>query len=174
MKKSLVPLGIVGSKILLIRGQKVMLDRDLAGLYGVTTARLNQQVRRNISRFPTDFAFVLTQREFTSLMLQFATSNSVRGGRRKAPFVFTEHGAVMAACILNSPVAIVASIHVVRAFVHLRKILASHAELARKLHELEKKFSQHDEQIAAVFAAIKELMTPEIPEKKGTIGFKLD
>jgi hypothetical protein len=100
--------------IFLIRGQKVMLDADLARIYGVTTARLNQQVKRNLDRFPTDFMFRLTKREFSNLMLQIATSSSSYGGRRKLPYVFTEHGAIMLASVLNSPIAVRASLQVVR------------------------------------------------------------
>src|SRR6516165_6103266 len=113
-KKALIPVERIEHAILLIRGQKVILDSELAALYGVTTARLNEQVRRNANRFPNDFSFVLTQQEFTNLMSQFATSSSYWGGRRKLPRVFTEHGAVMAASVLNTPTAIAVSIEVVR------------------------------------------------------------
>ncbi|MSR86586.1 ORF6N domain-containing protein [Candidatus Peribacteria bacterium] len=170
----LIPSERIEKSILYIRGQKVLLDSELAQIYGITTARLNQQVRRNIARFPADFAFVVTEKEFAGLMLQFATSKIGRGGRRKLPFVFTEHGAVMVACILNTPVAVAASILVVRAFVRLRTLLASHIELARKLDALEAKLTKHDEKITSVFEAIRQLMTPEVPEKKGRIGFRLD
>jgi len=141
-------------------------------LYGVTTARLNQQVRRNIERFPDDFAFELTRDEFENLMLQFATSSAGWGGRRKLPLVFTEHGAVMAANVLNSPVAVAASIEIVRVFVRLRERMAADAELARRIGELEWKFVDHDRRFVIVFDAIRQLLEPPpAPEKKGRIGF---
>ncbi|MDO8464743.1 MAG: ORF6N domain-containing protein [Gallionella sp.] len=147
-------------------GQKVMLDANLAELYEVDTRRLNEQVRRNIERFPEDFMFQLTAEEFANLKSQFATSSW--GGRRKLPFVFTEHGAIMAASVLNSKRAIEASVQVVRAFVRLRQMLASNAELSRKLVALEKKY---DIKFRAVFEAIHQLMTPSDPKKKRPIGF---
>lgn len=143
--------------ILFFRGQRVILDEVLAGLYGVATARLNQQFRRNRDRFPSDFAFELDAEELKALMLQSATSKKGRGGRRKLPVVFTEHGAIMAASVLNSKTAVKASIHVVRAFVRLRGILFAHKELAAKLSKLERKY---DEQFKSVFDAIRMLMTP--------------
>lgn len=155
----LVPVERVERRILFIRGEKVILDADLAELYGVTTKRLNEQVRRNRDRFPPDFMFQLTPEEFDCLRSQNATSNVGRGGRRSLPFVFTEHGAIMAANILSSQRAIGASVTVVRAFVRLRQMLASHADLARKLEDLEKRYDSHFKQ---VFAAIRALM--ESPE----------
>jgi phage regulator Rha-like protein len=167
VSKSLVkiPLERVEKAILLIRGEKVVIDSDLATLYGVSTARLNQQVQRNIDRFPGDFMFRLTQAEFNCLMLQNATSKA-RGGRRKLPYAFTEHGALMAANVLSSKRAVEASVQVVRAFVKLRQMLASNAEFARKLNELEKKYRQ----FKIVFDAIRELMTP--PARIKPIGFR--
>jgi len=156
----------IESRIFLIRGQKVMLDADLAELYEVETRRLNEQVRRNSERFPEDFMFQLTTEEFANLKSQFATSSW--GGRRKLPFVFTEHGAIMAASVLNSKRAIETSVQVVRAFAGLRQMLASNAELSRKLVALEKKY---DIKFRAVFEAIRELMTPSDPKKKRPIGF---
>ena len=171
-RDSLIPAERIECAILLIRGQKVLLDADLAELYGVTTSRLNEQVKRNRERFPEDFMFRLTAQEFKNLMSQFATSSSRWGGRRKLPLVFSEHGAVMAANVLNSPTAVAASIEVVRAFVRLRQILASHEELARKLDELEKKLGDHDEKFGLVFEAIRQLMAPPAPAvKKKRIGF---
>ena len=117
-------------------GHKVLLDSDLAALYGVTTKRFNEQVRRNLERFPEDFMFQITTEELSSLRSQFATSNPDRGGRRYVPYVFTEHGAIMAAMILNSPRAIEMSMYVVRAFVQLREVLASNQALARQLKTL--------------------------------------
>ena len=137
-------------------------------MYGVTTTRLNQQVTRNAARFPADFMFRLTRTELTNMMSQIATSSSVWGGRRKPPNAFTEHGAVMLASVLNSPAAIAASIQVVRAFIQLRGLLASHRELARRLDELENKY---DSQFKVVFRAIRELMEPPPPPRK-QIGFK--
>lgn len=169
MTKDLVriPESRIERSILYIRGERVILDADLAALYGVTTARLNEQVKRNADRFPKDFAFRLTRDEFENLMSQFATSRSGHGGRRKLPLVFTEHGAIMAANVLSSKRAIAASVQVVRAFVRLRQILASNADLARKLNELEKKY---DHQFKVVFDAIRQLMTPPQSKRK-EIGF---
>jgi len=167
--ESLIPAESIERSILQIRGQRVILDSDLAAISGVTTQRLNQQVRRNSDRFPIDFSFVLTGRELASLKLQIATSKSGRGGRRTLPIAFTEHGAVMAANVLNSPIAVSASIQVVRAFVRLREILSTHKDLARKLDELEKKY---DENFRVVFEAIRQLMAPPTPpDKKRRIGF---
>jgi len=170
MKKTLVnvPIERVEQAILFVRGEKVILDADLAELYGVTTTRLNEQIKRNQNRFPKDFAFRLTKQEFTNLMSQFATSSSRHGGRRKLPLVFTEHGALMAANVLNSKTAVQASVHVVRAFTRLRQMLASNVELSRKLGDLERKY---DAQFKVVFDAIRQLMAP--PEtKRKQIGFK--
>ena len=169
----------IESQIFLIRGQKVMLDTDLAELYGVETGALNRAVKRNSERFPVDFMFQLTAEEFADLRCQIgisnmrsqiATSNSPagRGGRRSHPYAFTEHGAIMAASVLNSPRAVEASVQVVRAFVQLRQMLASNAELARKLVALEKNY---DIKFKAIFEAIHQLMTPSDPNKKNPIGF---
>ena len=165
-----VPIEIIESKIYLIRNQRVMLDSDIAELYGVTTKRFNEQVKRNIERFPEDFMFKLTDEEYKILRSQFATSNIIHGGRRYSPYVFTEHGAIMAATILNSSKAVEMSIFVVRAFVKLREITSGNKELAQKLNELEKKYEKHDKDIKAIIDAIRQLMTP--PEKtKRKIGF---
>jgi ORF6N domain len=169
----------VENTIHLVRGQRVMLDSDLAAIYGVTTKRLNQQVRRNTNRFPADFAFQLTAEEFTnlrsqigtsSLRSQFATSN--KGGRRYRPWAFTEHGAIMLASVLNSEIAVEGSIRVVRAFVRLREIISANAELGAKFAQLERRLDSHDEAIAQLFAAIRQLLAP-LPEKKREIGFHL-
>ena len=165
-----VPIEIIESKIYLIRNQRVMLDSDIAELYGVTTKRFNEQVKRNIERFPEDFMFKLTDEEYKILRSQFATSNIIHGGRRYTPYVFTEHGAIMAATILNSSKAVEMSIFVVRAFVKLREITSGNKELAQKLNELEKKYEKHDKDIKVIIDAIRQLMTP--PEKtKRKIGF---
>jgi hypothetical protein len=154
----------------LIRGQRVMLDADLAMIYGVTTKRLNEQVRRNISRFPEDFAFQLTAEELTNLRSQIATS-SFHGGPRYRPWVFTEHGAIMLASVLNSAIAVQASVRVMRAFVRLREMVATNAQLAAKFKELERRFDSHDEAIANLFAALKQLLEPSEPTKRREIGF---
>lgn len=168
-KQALVVMANIETKILLIRGQKVMLDADLAELYGVETRRLNEQVSRNSARFPEDFMFQLTAEEFANLKSQFATSSW--GGRRKLPFAFTEHGAIMAASVLNSQRAIEISVHVVRAFIHLRELVSSNSELSQKLDKLERKFAGHDRAISELINAIRQLMTPADPKKKRPIGF---
>ncbi len=157
--------------ILRIRGHAVILDSDLAALYGTTTKRLNEQVKRNSARFPDEFSFQLTEKEWTSLRSQFATSKKGRGGRRYMPYVFTEHGALMAANVVNSDLAIQMSIAVVKAFVKMRRMALSAEGIARKVNQLEKKY---DEQFKIVFKAIRELiMAPEEPGKK-IDGFKQD
>ena len=166
-KQSIVPVEHVERSILLIRGQKVMLDTGLAELYGVATRRLNEQVRRNIKRFPGDFMFQLTPEEMESLRSQIATSKKGRGGRRYLPFVFTEQGVAMLSSVLNSERAIQVNVEIMRAFVRLREMMSTHKDLARKLEALEKKY---DTQFKVVFDAIRQLMTPPAP-KKGKIGF---
>ncbi|MBM4298855.1 MAG: ORF6N domain-containing protein [Deltaproteobacteria bacterium] len=156
--------------ILILRGHKVLLDADLAAIYGVTTKRLNEQVRRNLSRFPADFMFQLTSQEAESLRSQFATSNRGRGGRRYAPYVCTEQGVAMLSTVLNSERAIQVNIEIMRAFVRLRQMLASNAQLARKLAELERKY---DAQFKVVFDAISQLMAPPEPKKR-KIGFLVE
>ena len=160
----------VESAIYLIRGQRVMLDSDLAAIYGTSTMRLNEQFKRNRKRFPDDFAFVLTREEFTNLISQNAISRS-HGGRRSLPVAFTEHGAIMLASVLNSDVAVQASVRVVRAFVKLRKMVAANAQLAAKLEELERRLDSHDEAIVDLFAALKRLVEPLAPPKRREIGF---
>ena len=153
-----------------------MLDADLAALYGVTTKRLNEQVRRNLGRFPSDFMFLLTNQEVAILRSQFATLKTGRGQHRKyVPYAFTEHGAIMAAMVLNSPRATEVSVYVVRAFVELRDTLVAHKELAKRLDELEsrleRKLTTHDQAIASILDAIRQLMAPPEPAKKRRIGF---
>jgi hypothetical protein len=156
--------------ILLIRGHRVLLDVHLATLYGVTTKRLNEQVSRNRSRFPEDFMFQLTSEEDASLRSQYATSKKGRGGRRYAPYAFTEQGVAMLSTVLNSERAIQVNIEIMRAFVRLRQMLASNAQLARKLADLEKKY---DAQFKVVFDAIRQLMaSPEAKKRK--IGFLVE
>ena len=163
----------VAGRIHVIRRQKVMFDADLASLYGVTTKRFNEQVRRNLARFPGDFMFQLTEAEQTALRSQIATSNTGRGGRRYAPYVFSEHGAIMAATILNSPRATEMSVFIVRAFVQLREALATHKQVAQKLDALERKVSSHDKAIAGLIDAIRQLMMPSVQPKR-PIGFTAD
>ena len=165
---ALIPTERIENKILLIRRLKVMLDRDLAELYGVPTKRLNEQVRRNISRFPEDFMFQLTEKEAGLLRSHFATSK--RGGRRYLPLVFTEQGVAMLSSILHSERAIQVNIAIMRAFVRLRQILSTHKALAYKLEQLERKIEKHDREIRSIFDVIRQLMMPlEKPKKR--IGF---
>lgn len=160
-------------RIHIVRGHKVMLDSDLAELYGVPTKRLNEQVRRNAARFPADFMFALDGSEDSALRSQNATSNIGRGGRRYRAHAFTEHGAIMAATVLNSPRAVQTSIYVVRAFVQLRELLTANKVLAAKLAELERKLTGHDKTIAEIILTIRKLMTPAEPKRRG-IGFTAD
>lgn len=162
----------IEDKIYLLRGQRVMLDSDLAEVYGVTTKRLNEQVRRNVKRFPSDFVFQLTAAEFASLKnwSQFATSSSKHRGSAYRPYAFTEHGAVMLASVLNSPTAVEASIVVVRAFVKLRALLELHQDLADRVEELEKVTDYHGQKFGAVSALLSEIMRdPKYLKRK--IGF---
>jgi hypothetical protein len=164
--KQLLPSETIEQKIFLLRGHKVMLSPHLAELYGVETRILVQAVKRNIKRFPVDFMFQLTHQEFENLKSQIVIS-SWGGSRRARPYAFTEHGAVMLASILNSPIAVQSSIMVVRVFVRLREIMATHKYLARKIDDMEKKY---DAQFKVVFEAIRRLLT--LPEKpKERIGF---
>jgi len=167
--RSLIPAERIERSILLIRGHKVMLDTDLAALYGVETGQLVRAVKRNISRFPHDFMFQLSKDEFENLRCHFGTS-SQWGGRRYPPYAFTEQGVAMLSSILKSRRAIKVNIEIMRAFVRLRRMLSTHADLARKLEALEKKY---DAQFKVVFEAIRELMKP--PEtKKRPIGFLVE
>jgi phage regulator Rha-like protein len=173
MPKHQEALVAVESRILILRHQKIILDSDLAELYGVPAKRLNQQVKRNQERFPSDFMFQLTSKEHESLRLQIATSKQGRGGRRYLPYAFTEHGAIMAATVLNSKPAIQMSVFIVRAFVRLREMLATNRKLAAKIDELEKHVETHDTEIQEIIQAIQELMVPEEkPARK--IGFRLN
>ncbi len=163
-----LPAERIERRILLVRGRTVMLDRDLAVLYGVSTTRLNQQVRRNLRRFPADFMFQLTSAETSSLMLQFATSKGGRGGRRKPALVFTEQGVAMLSSVLNSERAVQVNIAIMRAFVRLRELLATHKNLARRLEELEKR---HDAQFKVVFDLFRKLMVPRRRGRRRPMGF---
>jgi len=172
----LVPHEMIENKIFIVRGHKVILDRDLAKLYGVPTKVLNQTVRRNLKRFPEDFMFQATEEE--AIMLeklsprlrsQFVTSK--RGGARYLPYLFTEQGVAMLSGVLNSERAAQVNIIIMRAFVKLREILSTHKELAHKLKELEGKFEKHDDEIQAIFEAIRQLMSPPPDPPKPKIGF---
>ena len=166
------PVFSVESRIFFVRNRRVILDTDLAALYGVRVKRLNEQVKRNRERFPADFMFQLKAKEHQVLRSQIATSKRGSGGRRYLPNVFTEHGAIMAATVLNSERAVQMSVFVVRAFVRLREMLATNRRLASKIDELEKRMDSHDGTIQDLIEAIRELMTPE-DEPRLRIGFEL-
>lgn len=180
MKKRahVVPTDTVESRILTIRGQKVILDSNLAAIYGVTPKRLNEQVKRNLKRFPSDFLFQLTREEFVNLRSQIATSSSGYGGRRFLPYAFTENGAVMAANVLNSPQSVRMSVFVVRAFVRMRELLSGSRELALELRKLDARLTArldiHEMAIVDVLRRIMELLDPPPPPpapSKRPIGF---
>jgi hypothetical protein len=176
--KALVPTEDITRSILVLRGHRALLDSELAALYGVTTKRLNEQVKRNADRFPADFIFRLTRTETEALnRSQNATGSQKHRDPRSSPYAFTEHGAIMAAMVLNSPRAVEMSVYVVRAFVQLREMLASNKELARRFAQLEtrldKKLTTHDEAIAAILSAIRQLMHPPVPKRR-PIGFTAD
>jgi hypothetical protein len=170
---AVVRVGTIQQRILLIRGEKVIVDADLAGFYGVSTKALNQAVRRNPERFPRDFMFRLSPEEKAELVttcdhlerLKFSPVN---------PLVFTEHGAIMAASVLNSPRAIEVSVYIVRAFVKLRVAIAEHKELSRRMAQVERKLSDHDGQIRLLLEAIKELINPKVPPMTKRIGFRAE
>jgi hypothetical protein len=173
-KKQLRQIEIVAKQIEslvhVVRGQRVMLDSDLARLYEVTTTALNQAVRRNVDRFPDDFAYQLTQQEFTALMSQIVTSNQGRGGPRKLPRVFTEHGVAMLSSVLRSPTAVRVNIEIMRAFVRLRRLMATPGELVEQLTRLAQTVQLHDQQIQSIVQALNAILQqPEEP--RGRIGF---
>jgi hypothetical protein len=174
LKEPSVDAAEVAKRILVVRGQRVLLDADLAALYGVRTERLNQQVRRNRNRFPSDFVFLIEINELRSSCLQFASSSRRFRGPNRPPFAFTEHGAIMAATVLNSPRAVEMSVYVVRAFVKLRELIASNAELAQKLEALERSLASLDartrKQYEEVYVAIRALMAPPAIRSR-PIGF---
>lgn len=164
----LMPVEHIARSILILRRQRVLLDRDLATIYGVSTGRLNEAIKRNAARFPEDFMFQLTEEEIHNLRSQTAISSW--GGRRYRPFVFTEYGAIQAANVLRSTRAVEMSLYVVRAFVQLREMLASNKELAQRLDELERRLVTHDQAITGILKAIRELMNPPEPKRR-PIGF---
>jgi len=169
------PVERIASRILLVRGQKVLLDADLADLYGVPTGVLVQAVKRNRERFPPDFMFELTEQEVRSLKSQFVIlpDKALRywGRRRKAPYAFSEQGVAMLSSVLRSARAIAANIAIMRAFVRLREMVSANAELAKKLDELERRVAGHDEALASIVRAIRELASPAEPTPKRRIGF---
>ena len=171
MSKEIIPIERIAHLIFVFREQKVMLDSDLARLYGVSTGHLNRAVKRNPGRFPTDFMFQLSLEEVDFLKCQIGISKPGRGGRRRSrPFVFTEQGIAMLSSVLNSDRAIKVNVAIMRTFVKLREMLETNRELARKFAELESRVSKHDEEIAAILEAIRQLMAP--PEKpRREIGF---
>ncbi|HJW09314.1 MAG TPA: ORF6N domain-containing protein [Holophagaceae bacterium] len=167
-----LPVERILRSILVLRGEKVMLDSDLAALYGVETKALLQAVKRNPDRFPSDFMFQLSEDEWALLRSQIVTSKGEgdsRGGRRYAPYAFTEQGVAMLSSVLRSKRAVQVNIEIMRAFVQLKRMLATHADLARKIESLEQKY---DKQFRGVFDAIRELMAPQTAVKKQPIGFK--
>lgn len=170
---ALIPLETIESKIFVLRGHRVMLDRDLAELYGVETRALNQAVKRNTERFPEDFMFQLKLEEGKAVMVLRSQNVTLRRGQhlKYAPRVFTEHGAVMLANVLKSDLAVRASIQVVRAFVHLRQLLTTNAEITRKIEALEKKVSKHDTELREVLRILSELIEPPPAPPKHPIGF---
>jgi len=161
----------ISSRIITVREHRVILDVDLANLYGVQTKRLKEQVKRNIDRFPSDFMFVLSEKDIINLRSQFATSSSTWGGTRYPPMAFTEHGALMAANVLNSSKAVEMSIYVIRAFVRMRQAMAVNETVARRLAEIEATLLTHDSALRDLYAKIRPLMLPPEPPKRRRIGF---
>lgn len=168
---SVIPGSSITARIYWIRGKRVMLDVDLAELYGVKTKSLNLAVRRNIERFPDDFMLQLTQKEMDSLRFQTETSKKGRGGRRYLPYVFTQDGVAMLSGVLNSPRAIRANILIMRAFTKLREMAATNELIRQKVDELEQKYDKHDKQLRDVFEVLRELLAPSRTSKKKPIGF---
>jgi hypothetical protein len=171
--KAIVQVGKIEQRILLIRGEKVIIDADPAEFYGVQTKRLNEQVKRNKDRFPKDFMFQLSPEEKAEVVAICDHLSKLKFSKA-LPYAFTEHGAVMAASVLNSPRAIEVSVFIVRAFVKLRRFISEHKELARKVAHLERQLVDHDQRILAIVQTIKELMSSELPPKMRRIGFNPD
>ncbi len=166
----IVPVEKIENRILLIRGEKVIIDADLAKFYGVPTKRLNEQVKRNKGRFPKDFMFRLSSDEKAKVVANCDHLNKLKYSKA-LPYAFTEHGAIMAASVLNTPNAIEVSVFIVRAFIKLRQLLASHKELQRKMSQIEGRLTDHDEQIIELINLVKSLLSPKTPPKKRRIGF---
>lgn len=169
MKPQIIPTETIAQDILLIRGQKVILDHSVAKLYGVETGQINRQAKRNIERFPNDFMFQLNEEE--TLICQNGISNMGRGGRRYLPYAFTEQGVTMLSSVLKSKTAVEINIYIIRAFVRLRKMLSTHKDLMCKIEELERKSQEHEYHISSIFETIRDLLTPPKEEKK-QIGFR--
>ena len=172
-EKSIIPAGKIEQRILMIRGEKVIIDADLAEFYGVPTKRLNEQVKRNKERFPEDFMFQLNGDEKSEVVAKCDHLNKLKFSKT-LPFAFTEHGAIMAASVLNTPQAAEVSIFIVRAFVKLRQAIADYKDLTRKISQIERHLSGHDEQINAIIKTIKQLIQPAPVPKKRRIGFDTD
>ncbi|HEV7780051.1 MAG TPA: ORF6N domain-containing protein [Chitinophagaceae bacterium] len=168
----IIPDEVIINKIYFIRGQKVMLDKDLADMYNVTTGNLNKAVKRNLRRFPGDFMFQLTEKEYKDLIFQFGISNPGRGGTRKKPYAFTEQGVSQLSAVLNSDTAIEMNIRLIRIFAKLREILLTHKDILLKLEQLEKQVTQNSDDIHNIFVALRELINPP-QEPRPPIGFKL-
>ena len=164
---------VVEDAIRVIRGQRVMLDSDLARFFGVTTKALNQTLQRNLERFPADFAFQLTRVEFTNLRSQIVTSSLSHGGRRTMPWAFTEHGVIMVASLLNSPIAVEASVRIVRTFVRMRELIVASLELSRRLEQVEARMDKTDENLSALFAAIRQLLDAPPSSADREMGFHI-
>ncbi|CAD7840678.1 MAG: hypothetical protein [Olavius algarvensis Delta 4 endosymbiont] len=170
-KKAIIPIGRIEKRILLIRGEKVVVDADLAQFYRVPTKRLNEQLKRNKARFPKDFMFQLTADEKTELVANCDHLNNLKYSK-SLPFVFSEHGAIMAASVLNPKKAIEVSVYIVRVFVKIRRVIAEHKEISRRIARIENRLADHDEQIIELITAIKQLLKPDPPPKKRRIGFQ--
>lgn len=162
----------IEKRIFVVRDRQVMLDEDLADLYGVETKRLVEQVKRNLERFPEDFMFQLRKDEATALRSQIATSNTGRGGRRYAPYVFTEQGVAMLSSVLRSKTAIAVNIEIMRAFVELRRVAGSFQELQKRLDQIERGIGEHDEQLEQIFGALRQLIAPPSQPKR-PVGFRV-
>lgn len=172
IKQASIPDEIIMDKIYFIRGHKIMLDRDLAELYGVETKRLKEAVRRNISRFPEDFMFEMDKEEFENWRTQFASSKKEFKGLRYAPFCFSEQGVTMLSCVLNSERAIAVNIQIIRIFHRMREMISTHKDILLKLEQLENKVSNHGEDIRLIFDYLKQLLSP-VSEPRDMIGFKV-
>jgi galactokinase/mevalonate kinase-like predicted kinase len=171
--KAIVPITTIQQRILFIRGKKVIIDADLAEFYGVTTKALNQAVRRNKGRFPKDFVFLLTKEEKKEVVTNCDHLRNLKFSS-VSPYAFTEHGAIMAASVLNSTRAVEVSVYIVRAFVKLRRAIVEHEELAKRMVQLERHLMEHDEQISAIVQTIRQLANPQPVPKKRRIGFQSD
>ena len=168
--KTIIPVGRIENRILLIRGKKVIIDSDLAEFYGVPTKRLNEQAKRNISRFPDDFMFQLSSEEKLEVVANCDHQKKLKYSSF-LPYAFTEHGSIMAAGVLNTPRAIEVSVYIVRAFVRMRKMISGQKELQQKISQIEGRLSDHDEQIMELVSLIKQMLDPEPPPKKRRIGY---